>query len=125
MAATDVSDQPPPAPNDERPSWEAVIEDMQDRHRIGMERYGTPLQPGNGRDSIVDAYQEALDEVVYLRNAITERRRAREAVVRVIAELRAQDFEDWPTILETQVLPALGGGVDSGPWQRRSTTTRR
>lgn len=69
-----VEDQPPPVPNDRRPSWELVIEDMQERDRVGRERYGTPLQPHNGRDNLVDAYQEALDLVVYLRNEIEERR---------------------------------------------------
>lgn len=33
-----------------------------------------PLQAHNGRDPLVDAYQEALDLVVYLRQAIEERR---------------------------------------------------
>lgn len=56
-------------------TWELVIADMQNRDRIGRETYGTPLQPCNGRDSLVDAYQEALDFVVYLRNEIEERKR--------------------------------------------------
>jgi hypothetical protein len=47
---------------------------MKDRDRIGREKYGTPLQPHNGRDSLVDAYQEALDLCVYLRNEIEERK---------------------------------------------------
>jgi hypothetical protein len=69
-----IEDQPAPVHNDRRPSWELVIEDMHERNRIGVERYGTPLQPFNGRDNLVDAYQEALDLVVYLRNEIEERR---------------------------------------------------
>jgi len=50
-----------------------VIDDMQKRDVVGRERYGTPLQATNGRDALVDAYQEALDLVVYLRQAIEER----------------------------------------------------
>lgn len=73
-----IQDQPPPIPNDETPSWELVIADMHERHRIGIERYGTPLQAGNGRDHLVDAYQEALDLVVYLRTEICEREKLRE-----------------------------------------------
>lgn len=65
--------QPPPKPNDRKPSWELVIEDMKARDRFGREKYGTPLQPHNGRDSLRDAYEEALDQCVYLRNAIEER----------------------------------------------------
>lgn len=68
-----VADQPPPLAREGRPIWELVVEDMQERDRIGRERYGTPLQAHNGRDALVDAYQEALDLAVYLRQAIEER----------------------------------------------------
>lgn len=40
---------------------------------MGRARYGTPLQPFNGRDQLADAYAEALDLVVYLRAALYER----------------------------------------------------
>lgn len=68
-----IEDQQPPVPNESRPIWELVVEDMQERDQVGRQRYGTPLQAGNGRDALVDAYQEALDLVVYLRQAIEER----------------------------------------------------
>jgi hypothetical protein len=67
--------QPAPVPTTATPTWELVIADMRERDQIGRKKYGTPLQPGNGRDSLVDAYQEALDLVVYLRNEIEERRK--------------------------------------------------
>lgn len=70
----EIEDQPDPVPNGERPLWEMVVEDMVERDRVGRERYGTPLQAGNGRDAVVDAYQEALDLVVYLRQVIEEGR---------------------------------------------------
>lgn len=66
-------DQPPPKPNDGRPVWDLVVEDMRQRDQVGRQRYGTPLQTHNGRDALMDAYQEALDLVVYLRQAIEER----------------------------------------------------
>lgn len=68
-----IRDQPPPRHSEGAPVWDLVIADMQERDRIGRERYGTPLQTHNGRDALVDAYQEALDLVVYLRQAIAER----------------------------------------------------
>lgn len=68
-----IQDQPAPQPNTSRPVWELVVEDMQARDQVGRERYGTPLQANNGRDALVDAYQEALDLVVYLRQALEER----------------------------------------------------
>lgn len=68
-----IIDQPPPIPTPGKPIWELVVADMQERDRVGRARYGTPLQAHNGRDALVDAYQEALDLVVYLRQAIEER----------------------------------------------------
>lgn len=68
-----MDDQPLPIPNTRQPVWELVIADMHERNRVGTERYGVPLQPFNGRDALMDAYQEALDLAVYLRQAIEER----------------------------------------------------
>jgi hypothetical protein len=66
-------EQPDPTKNDLPAVWELVIQDMQERDTMGNERYGTRLQPFNGRDALVDAYQEALDLAVYMRQAIYER----------------------------------------------------
>jgi hypothetical protein len=68
-----VTEQPAPIPNDRPAVWDLVVADMKQRDHVGRQRYGTPLQPHNGRDALVDAYQEALDLVVYLRQAIEER----------------------------------------------------
>jgi len=65
--------QPPPVPNEKPAVWELVMADMKARDNFGRAKYGTPLQPHNGRDSLSDAYQEALDLAVYLRTAIFER----------------------------------------------------
>lgn len=46
--------------------------ELAERKRIGLDRYGTVLQAGNGRDALVDAFQEALDLTVYLRQALAE-----------------------------------------------------
>lgn len=68
-----IHDQPPPKPSS-GDIWRLVIDDMEARRAIGIERYGTPLQAHNGRDALIDAYQEALDLCVYLRQAIEERK---------------------------------------------------
>jgi hypothetical protein len=65
--------EPPPIRTSGRTIWDLVIEDMKARDASGREKYGTPLQAHNGRDALVDAYQEALDLAVYLRQAIEER----------------------------------------------------
>lgn len=72
--AKSIHDQPPPKPNDGQAVWDLVIADMVERDGVGRKRYGTPLQPFNGRDALVDAYQEALDLVVYLRQGLEERK---------------------------------------------------
>jgi predicted HAD superfamily Cof-like phosphohydrolase len=68
-----TQEQLSPIPNDKPAVWDLVLQDMRNRDIMGRERYGTPLQPDNGRDPLIDAYQEALDLVVYLRQAIEER----------------------------------------------------
>lgn len=73
MSTRLAKDQPVPLANNLTPIWELVIADMHERDNVGRARDGTPLQANNGRDALVDAYQEALDLVVYLRQAIEER----------------------------------------------------
>jgi hypothetical protein len=53
--------------------WDLVIDDMKSRDKEGFKKYDARLQAFNGRDVLVDAYQEALDLCVYLRQAIYER----------------------------------------------------
>lgn len=72
QACPATAQQPAPRATGRRPTWELVVEDMKARDQLGRDRYGAPLQPGNGRNSLVDAYQEVLDLAVYLRNAIED-----------------------------------------------------
>lgn len=65
--------QPAPVPNDKPAVWQLVKKDMLARNAFGLAKYGTPLQPFNGRDALKDAYEEALDLCVYLRTALYER----------------------------------------------------
>ncbi|MGR8921989.1 MAG: hypothetical protein ACU85V_20425 [Gammaproteobacteria bacterium] len=59
-----------------RPELGALAGDLRARYVEGLKKYGTPLMTGNGRDALWDAYQEALDLVMYLRQAASERREA-------------------------------------------------
>jgi len=85
-------EQPKPIATNKRPIWPVVIAyvernyenaegdttitklvaDMSERHQGGIARYGVPLTSGNGRDSMIDAYQELLDFVVYTRTWLDE-----------------------------------------------------
>lgn len=50
-----------------------VVRDLHDRAMAGKVKYGTMLESHNGRDALMDAYQEALDLCMYLRQVILER----------------------------------------------------
>lgn len=51
---------------------ELVKQDLIDRAEMGEKKYGEKLKPFNGRSALVDAYQEALDLCMYLRQKIYE-----------------------------------------------------
>lgn len=68
-----TTEQPAPRPNESTPIVDLVLLDLSARKALGLERYGTYLQAGNGRDALMDAYHEALDLAIYLRQAIEER----------------------------------------------------
>lgn len=67
-----ATEQPDPKQNDKPACWDLVITDMKDRDDWGRSKYGTPLQPFNGRNALVDLYQELLDATVYCRQMIEE-----------------------------------------------------
>lgn len=52
-----------------------VRADIEEREKLGTARYGTALHAHNGRDALLDAYEEALDLAVYLKQALIERDR--------------------------------------------------
>lgn len=66
-------EQPAPVANALPAVWDLVVNDMQARDKVGEARYGVRLQPHNGRDALKDAYAEALDLCVYLRQQLYER----------------------------------------------------
>lgn len=66
-------DQPLPVRNGSRDIQSMVIDDIRGRRELGIRRYGTALQAGNGRDALQDAYEEGLDLVCYLKQLMVER----------------------------------------------------
>lgn len=68
-----TTEQPAPRPNSEPLVKDAVIADIHElceRRRI---KYGTHLQPHNGRDALQDAYEELIDGALYLKQLLMER----------------------------------------------------
>lgn len=107
----EIVDQPPPVHRGGVASVQALVRaDLEERERIGVERYGTPLQPHNGRDALVDAYQEALDLACYLRQAIAERG----LLIGICG-----DRHDWAGYVNICALPAGHEG-----WHQNDSSTR-
>lgn len=61
-----------PTINDQPWIADIVKEDIEARKQVGIKRYGTPLQPFNDRNALVDAYEEVLDLACYLKQRIIE-----------------------------------------------------
>ena len=111
---TAIVDQPPPRATDRRPTWDLVVsyveqlrrdsihvslgvgedviplvlDDMRERDAVGLQRYGVPLTSGDGRDHLIEAYEEMLDASVYLTNALNEHG------VELTTQLTEQAFPD-------------------------------
>lgn len=64
--------EPPPMKNNSPSIHDLVIKDMESRKRMGLKKYGTVLQAGNGRNALKDAYEEVLDLAMYLKQRLEE-----------------------------------------------------
>jgi len=54
-------------------SWDVVKEDIDQRERMGYNKYGKYLTVKTDEDMLNHAYNEALDLVVYLRTLLLQR----------------------------------------------------
>ena len=68
--------QPNPIKNKNKPIVDLVIADMKERKKQGIKTYGVALQAFNGRNALQDAYEEALDLAMYLKQAMEENKKA-------------------------------------------------
>ena len=62
-----------PVVNDLPSIQDLVIRDIEKRKALGIRRYGTVLQPFNGRDALLDLYEEILDSLMYCKQLLVER----------------------------------------------------
>jgi len=95
----EIKDQP--APDGGRGNVQALVrEDLEVRERVGVDRYGRPLQLFNGRRAMVDAYQGVLDLACYLRQHLAEQEALETAdgLVPPKALVAAQHAVDFDTI---------------------------
>jgi hypothetical protein len=89
----DNNQQPMPVKTDEPTTYDLVHKDLDSRKELGIKKYGVALQPNNGRNSLVDAYEEALDLVVYLRNEIAKNANLDINVLQMTNELETKEGE--------------------------------
>jgi hypothetical protein len=59
-------------PGGRAPEIAAVTADLAARKQLGLDRYGSLLQAGNGRDALRDLHEEQLDALVYCRQWLEE-----------------------------------------------------
>ncbi|GLZ34863.1 hypothetical protein Lesp02_70500 [Lentzea sp. NBRC 105346] len=95
-------EQPMPTPNG-HPSIQSLVRaDLEAREQVGIQRYGTALQPHNGRDALRDLYEELLDGACYVKQKMVEESIAR---ARVVSEVCDQIAET----LRQHLLPPVTG----------------
>lgn len=73
MSSFPGAEQPAPVINDEPLVKDAVIADIEALCERRRQKYGTHLQPHNGRDALQDAYEELIDGALYLKQLLMER----------------------------------------------------
>lgn len=71
-----------------------LIDDIEARRQVGIERYGQGHRPFNGRNTFEDLYEEQLDFLVYLRSVKRMTEAQDEDIIGVIAaELQKNGFQ--------------------------------
>lgn len=68
-----VTSQARPQPNSQPIIAELVKNDIDARVILGQKKYGVVLQPDNGRDPLIDLYQELIDAAKYTRQLLYEK----------------------------------------------------
>ncbi len=83
--------QPAPTPNDQPHITDLAIELLRERDALGRERYGTSLQPFNGRDFGRDADEEMADWFQYWIGYRIEQRRKIDALKAELEQAKANN----------------------------------
>lgn len=76
-----------PTGNDSEAIHHQVIGDLQERLEFGTRKYGQPLQAFNGRNAAQDAYEETLDQAVYLKQMLVEQQAKVDAINKATRDL--------------------------------------
>lgn len=79
-----------------------VRDDLELRAKKGVETYGKRLNPFNGRNSLIDAYQEALDLGVYLKQRLVEEEVFLQELDQAIAHAEENEPTNMPGLLKAK-----------------------
>lgn len=98
---------------------EGVVSDILERAEEGKKKYGTYLMTDNGREAMWDAYQEALDLVMYLKQHLMENEAVRDKndMLDELVEtgfLRITGYDELQTFIGYKL-----NGVESFYWLKR------
>ncbi len=89
---------PDPISNDNIAIYKLVVNDMVNRAEHGVKTYGTYLQAHNGRNALLDAYEEALDLSVYLKQALVEQSGAGQVNLKEHHKFVGFPYYDWDRV---------------------------
>lgn len=106
--------QPNPIANDGASMHDLVIARIEERKRIGLAVYKTPLQANNGRDALEDAIDELVDGACYLMQAKVER----EIIPTQLRELMGLLTAKKENAVEQQEFAAAAAYRDCRVWLR-------
>lgn len=95
--STVAEHQPDPFPGRQVVLYE-VLRDFTERAEAGKLRYGMYLETHNGRDALMDAYQESIDNVMYTKQMLMEQEWTREQARILLAEIAESQFLERETV---------------------------
>lgn len=72
---------------------EGVQDALTERAKIGIQKYGTPLQTDNGRNPLVDTFQEALDLAMYAAQYTIERKQPSSLLLNMAIEILTEIYD--------------------------------
>jgi hypothetical protein len=96
----DSQELPNPEANKGQDVQSMVIADIEARRQVGIERYGQALHTFNGRNALLDLYEELIDATMYVKQQLIE-------------DLDAKQTS--PTDTPREILGYLAGGIDDLP----------
>lgn len=73
---------------------EGVQDALTERAKTGIQKYGTPLQTDNGRNPLVDAFQEALDLAMYTAQYTMECKQPSSLLLNMAIEILTEVYDE-------------------------------